>query len=540
MEGPDLSAMEELWQNLATTEMRLHLMSELLNLKVGLADIEEFNLGLKGTLKNKISTKYCEMQEHKIVKAAMKTKMHDEQITKRKLMKSRNQARTTLADALGRNSKRYRTTIRKLRDAALARKNEMRDKYKDKVRDLKFKYREDTEERLDKIPDEMQDYHNLSIFDREKFERIQIQSYEVTCVGEIHLSNEEKSVLRMHPKFCVMETLKEGAMNFEIELANAKLRIQLHKENDEKLDDTEEIELTQEEKDTIEEEEAKSRQTFDPLTKTFDDRRRRVTDLAECNRVTLPKPLPTHQETMIEMRREIHAQIFKKYKQEKCTKDGEQESNLTPEQQAGLKSLKKKIKDGDIIVLKTDKSGKLCVASRDAYVKMGMIHTEKDKKIGWNEIQEMEKQINGHSVAWVKMHNTGEHHGHHDRVIDSKVSRSKNLSTMYLVVKDHKKEPGKSRPIVTGCSGNTRALSNSVSNLLESVANMIENVFERISSEDMLHSAKISNQIISDWKDTWRKKRKAKLRCKKCDFSSKPLNHCHHCIENISERQAEL
>ena len=63
-------------------------------------------------------------------------------------------------------------------------------------------------------------------------------------------------------------------------------------------------------------------------------------------------------------------------------------------------------------------------------------------------------------------------------VIDSKVGRSKNRSTMYVVYKDHKKEPGKSRPIVTGCSGNTRGLSNSVSNLLESVANTIENRFE--------------------------------------------------------------
>ena len=236
------------------------------------------------------------------------------------------------------------------------------------------------------------------------------------------------------------------------------------------------------------------------------------------------------------MRREIHAQIFNKYRKERCTKDGEQDSNLNPAQLEGLKSLKKRIKEGDLIVLRTDKSGKLCVATRDTYVQMGMIHTEKDKKIGWKEIQEMEKQINGHSIAWAKMHNTGESHGHQSRVIDSKVSRSKNLSTMYLAVKDHKKEPGKSRPIVTGCSGNTRALSNSVSNLLESVANTIENIFERISSEDMLHSVKLSNKIISKLKDAWRQKRLKKLRCNKCDYKNKPLTHCHLCTDTISER----
>ena len=48
MEGKVLSAEVELWEELATTEERLHLMSELIKIKVGLADIEEFNLGLKG------------------------------------------------------------------------------------------------------------------------------------------------------------------------------------------------------------------------------------------------------------------------------------------------------------------------------------------------------------------------------------------------------------------------------------------------------------------------------------------------------------
>ena len=61
---------------------------------------------------------------------------------------------------------------------------------------------------------------------------------------------------------------------------------------------------------------------------------------------------------------------------------------------------------------------------------MRLVHAGKDKKIGWREIKEMEKQINGHSIAWVKMHGTGENHGHTDRVIDSKVTSSKNRSKM--------------------------------------------------------------------------------------------------------------
>ena len=41
----------------------------------------------------------------------------------------------------------------------------------------------------------------------------------------------------------------------------------------------------------IEEEEAKTRQIYDPGRKIFDDRKRRVTDLSECSRVKLSKLL---------------------------------------------------------------------------------------------------------------------------------------------------------------------------------------------------------------------------------------------------------
>ena len=51
MEGPDTSMMTKTWEDLAATEMRLQLMSELGKYSVGLADIEEFNLDLKSNKK---------------------------------------------------------------------------------------------------------------------------------------------------------------------------------------------------------------------------------------------------------------------------------------------------------------------------------------------------------------------------------------------------------------------------------------------------------------------------------------------------------
>ena len=107
MEGKDLSARKELWESLAATESRLQLMTSLMGIKVGLADVEEFNLGLKSNLKNVNSEKTNELQDQRIVKVSMEVKIRDEITTKNKLMRKRNRARSEMQKMLGKNSKVY-------------------------------------------------------------------------------------------------------------------------------------------------------------------------------------------------------------------------------------------------------------------------------------------------------------------------------------------------------------------------------------------------------------------------------------------------
>ena len=67
----------------------------------------------------------------------------------------------------------------------------------------------------------------------------------------------------------------------------------------------------------------------------------------------------------------------------------------------------------------------------------------------------------------------------------AKLCNSENAAPMYFMYKDHKQEGGY-RPVVGGCSSDTLALSNTLSEVVESVANAKESPFEVISSEDML------------------------------------------------------
>ena len=98
----------------------------------------------------------------------------------------------TFVAKLGRNSKRYRTAIRGLRKAAQDIKIPLKKLYDDKIPHLKAKYRETEDEKLDKIPAEIEEYITLSVFDREKYDRVEALTYEVTCIGDVKLFNDKK------------------------------------------------------------------------------------------------------------------------------------------------------------------------------------------------------------------------------------------------------------------------------------------------------------------------------------------------------------
>ena len=55
--------------------------------------------------------------------------------------------------------------------------------------------------------------------------------------------------------------------------------------------------------------------------------------------MTLPKPLETKHEALIDTRRGMNEKIYEGYIQELCNKKGEVKGNLTEEEKDGLKSL---------------------------------------------------------------------------------------------------------------------------------------------------------------------------------------------------------
>ena len=520
MEGPERRVMSKTWSLVATCEERIVMMKKLIQMDLGVAEVEELGINIRSKFKSaffKNKVQQGNMVDKEAVKSLMILKLRDEKKYLSELLRDQKEMRKRIEIELNKNSRPARNLLREFRMESAKTRKECRVKYEGKIQHLKRKYRDSDEEEERKVPPDMEDLMELTVFDKEKYSKLVMQSYEVKVIGDVQLEENEKLVLKLHPKFAILPRLLAGGLDVDEELANSKLRMQLRKEMEEKKaqkDAFENIVVTgvdMEEKIKEIEEEAKGRQVFDPVEKRYDERKRRVTDLKECNRVTLPKPLPATEEAKIEIRREVHRDIYDKYRAEHCDKKGNQRSNLSKEEQEGLRSLEKKVKERKLIVIKTDKSSRFAVCSEDAYLRMGKVHTSKDKKVTRGELVEIEKLLNSHCVAWGKLWRSGEDHDHRSRIINSKKTSSENTADLYILLKDHK-EGEKTRPVVTGCTSNTLGMSNNTASIMEAVAASFETPFESISSEDMISKTKEYNKKILERRRI-RKEEKFRKKC---------------------------
>ena len=289
-------------------EERIMMMKKLIKLELGVAEVEEFGINIRSKFKSsfyKNKTRQGDMITEEAVKGLMMLKLRDEKKFLSELLRDQREMRNKIHLELNKNSRPARKILKEFREESAKTRIECRTKYEEKINHLKRKYKESKEEKERRLPPDMEDLRELSIFDKERYNNIEVESYEVKVIGDVQLEENEKKVLKLHPKFAILPRLVEGGLDVDEELANSKLRMQLSKELEERRERKKRNELEklvnggvvmEEEKDMEEvikdiEEEARGRQVFDPVLKKYDERRRRVTDLKECNRITLPKPL---------------------------------------------------------------------------------------------------------------------------------------------------------------------------------------------------------------------------------------------------------
>ena len=91
-------------------------------------------------------------------------------------------------------------------------------------------------------------------------------------------------------------------------------------------------------------------------------------------------------------------------------------SNLTKQQEKGLRSLERKCKEKEIIVSHTDKSGRQTIDTPDNYRISCKEHVDQDRDRDEKIHKECEKKINSHAIMWIRFLNAGKDKKVYDRI----------------------------------------------------------------------------------------------------------------------------
>ena len=209
-------------------------------------------------------------------------------------------------------------------------------------------------------------------------------------------------------------------------------------------------------------------------------------------RVIFPKTRDFQNEAKFEVLRVEAMEVFRKYVREKYDKGGRQQSNLSASENRGLKSLRKRTKEGEIVILSTDKTGNLAVMDREGYEKAGLSHVGLDKEVDWTELRTAQRELNGHMSMLIKVFRIGKNWGHESRIRETTMGEALQACPVHLLYKDHKgwtKDKGgvpPMRQVAGGNKGMNLHISEVISDILEPMVGRVTGGREVISTEDTL------------------------------------------------------
>ena len=167
--------------------------------------------------------------------------------------------------------------------------------------------------------------------------------------------------------------------------------------------------------------------------------------------------------------------------------------------------MKERIKTGEAVVFKSDKSNKLTVDSLEKYTEALSVHTSKDTKIEMERVKQIEKEMNRTQKHFNKMFCVGEAHPPDRRIAEAATSTNVLPPPLYGMRKDHKSvPPGQEsvgppvRPVCAAKEGPNVRLSSFLTRILNDFADAVDQSHECKSSEEMRVSFEKYNINTSD------------------------------------------
>ena len=288
--------------------------------------------------------------------------------------------------------------------------------------------------------------------------------------GDIPLSDSEKEILCLLPGFTVYDKIDKVRIETAAEVMIDKLRWEMRSKEERDGEDWDE----EEEWETVRE-----KTVYDEAGGVIDFAKQRVPDIPTCRRITVLEPRGETEEIVFANIKSRFSTATDQYMRDNCDNKGNIiNQNLSKSQLDGLRSLKKRVSEEDIIITLTDKSGKLSLNTKDNYNASMEKHHRDDEKITLAEKNSIENTLNGHTLQLGRILNMGANHGHEKRVEKALRNKYCHVPVLSGLDKDHKQrqedEPQPFHPVCGGEESNNKQMSSICSTIVTGISNCID------------------------------------------------------------------
>lgn len=301
----------------------------------------------------------------------------------------------------------------------------------------------------------------------------------VKVFGGVTVNNEEKAALKLNPEYRVYKRIDDIDLEVEIEKGCTKARYHFMGEDNNNNTNT-----AQNNNNNNNDENLKA---FDFENKVANYANIRATDFPTVQRLYPPKPSTIRREVVMQSVKDKMLNKVREYRDKNCNEKGfVKKGNINNEVSNGIKSIKERVKEKEIVVFTTDKTGEFTVDSTTSYLEELNKHTLNDKKISRKKVKQLENKCNDHLKQFNKMFCVGAAFGHEARVGHASTATNVPAPPLYGLRKTHK--PVSIPPVRPVCGANSAPnsrLGHFLSRIVNNYADCAENNTECRSSEEM-------------------------------------------------------
>ena len=563
------------YHKLAAVEAKIYMFSTLKSMNLSTNDVSSFVNGQ--TLHKRVLVK----PDVKVQKAAMKSKLLDALMYARTLRRHRDLLKKKISSKYSDSKTKSRKICSELVELYhIYKKDEMEDARK-KIEHIRMKSL--NENIIKQAPENTREFlSNVNVFTDQQSDVVPIEPEKpFICSKDITLTANELKVLARGPNFMVREAFNDDLFAVELEKSIAKQKYNdKFKDMEDDCSENEnhvrgirtftsmnssecdsvltskksEIIASESDKDLERDmlwEEQSGKMVYDFKTRSHNLGNLKATDYKYNKMLYMPDPDSSDKENLHQFRRSECNRIYLKAKKSVAPKTSTNfnpktsskdsranvsndynkmtgaltnpESNLSKDELGGLKTLRHKIKSGQLIIADTDKSKRFAALTPQQYIASGEVHTKNDIEIGAEKVKRIQNYVNDH-VWWLKeSSNIGSNWSHESRMTKNLKDQGEQVCLMTLLLKDHKvwtEDSGKpipSRPVISGNNGLNCHLSELISLVIEPISfehsgnevdstddliEAINKLNESLERQKSLNSEKISENNFPDQRST--------------------------------------